>query len=266
MTTEESSQVATSGTFSYLVKIINQAKKADYTLRKLRASTSERFTTVQSLSKALSDHFPTITGNAADIQIGYIAPGHGARGKQCWITDNLDIEDMYKEYRGKKEIVLWLYDCSKLHVETKKGRKRVHSTGEVEATKRTNYRSVAHMEKIEKVEEILKELKEKHTGTYGEEKLRAWAHLIQMDKHKSYSEPPDLPYFKKRSIHTDTHTSASQSTTPPSTSVSPCKRLSMRTACIEQMDKWHSLLEKGGITQQQYDELQDKIMSDMLSM
>ena len=175
MITEEPSEAATSGqeTFSYLAKIINRAKKAEYTLRKFRAST--RFTTVQSLSKALSDHFPTcITGNAADIQMGYIAPGHGARGKQHWITDDLDIEDMYKEYRGKKEIILWFYDCSKSLEGTKKRGKRAHSPGEAETSKRAHYRSVAHKEKMEEVERILKELKEKHTGTYAEEKLRAW--------------------------------------------------------------------------------------------
>jgi len=73
-----------------------------------------------------------------------------------------------------------------------------------------------------------------------------------------------MPYFKKGNKHT--HTVASDPVMPAQTGVSPCKRLTMPTACIEQMDKWHSLLEKGGITQQQYDQLQEKIMSDMLNM
>ncbi len=43
---------------------------------------------------------------------------------------------------------------------------------------------------------------------------------------------------------------------------SPSKTLLMRAQCIEQLDK----LERGGITQSQYSELQDKLMSDMRDM
>ena len=256
MTIEEPTKVdGPSNMFSYSVKIVNPAKKADYSIRKFRVNT--RFTSVQSLRKALSECFPMFIPNKdADIPVGYISPGHGARGKQHWITDDIDIEDMYKEHCGKKMITLWFYTD-----EAKKGKKRAHSPIEVEAAKRAKNRTVAHSEKAEEVETIVKELKEKHTGTYTEEKLRAWAHLIQMDKHKSYSQPPDMPYFKKGN-----KPSCVSDSTTPTHGISPSKRLTMRTACIEQMDKWHSLLQKGGITQQQYDQLQEKIMSDMLSM
>ena len=44
---------------------------------------------------------------------------------------------------------------------------------------------------------------------------------------------------------------------------SPGKRLLMRTEYIFQLEKWHSLQEKGGITKEQYDDLQVKIMEEM---
>ena len=72
-----------------------------------------------------------------------------------------------------------------------------------------------------------------------------------------------MAYFKR---HKCTDASISDSPAQTATAMSPCKRRNMHTACIEQLDKWYSLLEKGGITQQQYDQLQEKIMSDMLSM
>ncbi len=37
----------------------------------------------------------------------------------------------------------------------------------------------------------------------------------------------------------------------------PAKCLNMRTECIDQLDKWHSLMERGGITAEQYKEYQD---------
>jgi len=79
---------ASSTNITYSVKIINPAKKTDYSLRKFRVST--HFKTVCSLKKALSEYFPTfLTGNASDVEVGYITPGHGARGKQLWISDDI---------------------------------------------------------------------------------------------------------------------------------------------------------------------------------
>jgi len=102
-------------------------------------------------------------------------------------------------------------------------------------------------------------LKQKHAAAYPEERLRAWVHLIEMEKHSSYDEPPNTPYFAGTGLKSAT-------TNKSSTGVSPSKRLMMRTQCIDQLDKWHTLLEKGCITQADYNEMQGKIMADMKSI
>ena len=221
-------------------------------LKKLRVSI--RFTNVESLTMSLSECFPTymyVSKNAADIQVGYVSPGHGARGRHQWISDNFDIEDMCKEYQGKKEITVWFYSSN----HQKKKLERVRDKHTWKSWKQqTAPNSSTYTEKIQEVESILKKVKDSHAGSYTEEKLQTWAHLIQIEKHNSYSQPPDMPYFKKGKKDTPTTTP-----TPPS-SASPSKWVSMRTACIEQLiNKWHSLLEKGGITKQRYNQLQDKI-------
>ena len=96
MIIDEPSELAASAPtnkgFSYSVRIINLAKKADYSNRKFRVSTL--FQTANSLKKALCEYFPTfLTSSASDVELGYITPGHGARGKQLWISDDIDIED-----------------------------------------------------------------------------------------------------------------------------------------------------------------------------
>ena len=210
------------------------------------------------MMKALAESFPTFITKESELEFGYIAPGHGARGQQRWIADDIDLQDMYAEYRGKKEITLWFF----INKDVAKGKKRAHSPGGGGPSKKPSHQSDVHKAKMEEVEEILKKLKQKHTGSFSEEKIRAWAHLIQMKKHASYDNPPDMPYFKKG------NKKAPDNSAPVSAEagISPCKKLNMRTACIEQLDKWHGLLEKGGITQGQYTQLQEKIMSDMLSM
>ena len=44
---------------------------------------------------------------------------------------------------------------------------------------------------------VYEQLRDKHKSLYDEERLRMWAHLIQMGKHASLDEPPDKPLFRR---------------------------------------------------------------------
>ena len=116
---------------------------------------------------------------------------------------------------------------------------------------------------ITHVEAIMAELKETHGSKFDAAKYACWAHCIQNGKHSSMDAPPDLPFFTGRKK------SGSQCDSPSTTSSgsrSPTKRLNLRTECINQLSKWHSLLQGGAISQDQYDEMKDTIMEDMKSM
>ena len=83
------------------------------------------------------------------------------------------------------------------------------------------------------VEMIMDKLKEKQYNT--PEQFRALAHVIQMKKYESYEDPPDKLFFgksRKKTLSTDMQAV-----------VSPGKRLSMQSECIDQLDKWHKLME-----------------------
>ena len=98
MVIDEPSQPSASSNsegFSYSVKIINPAKKADYSIRKFRVNTL--FKTVISLKKALCESF--LTSSASDVEVGYITKGHGARGILWFYTNNKTEEGSKK---GKK--------------------------------------------------------------------------------------------------------------------------------------------------------------------
>ena len=85
---------------------------------------------------------------------------------------------------------------------------------------------------MEEVDEKLEKLEQKHTG---EEKMRAQTHRIQMKEQASYDNPPDMLYFKK--------TPDNSALVSTEAGILPCKKLNMHTACIEQLDRWHRLLE-----------------------
>ena len=67
-----------------------------------------------------------------------------------------------------------------------------------------------------------------------------------MKKHDSLEVPPDKPFWK--------------TPTGNSTGVSPIKKIHLRGQCVDQLLKWHELLEKGAITQEQYDSLKSTIL------
>ena len=48
-----------------------------------------------------------------------------------------------------------------------------------------------------------------------------------------------------------------------SCSASPGKRIQLRSECMDQLQKWLDLKSKDVITQEQYDQLQLKIMNDI---
>ena len=76
---------------AYTVKVTNASKKSDYTVVKF----SKRGQ-IETISDRLS----------GDIQVGYIQPGHGLRGKQEWLCYDDDIQEMYDLHPRKKSILL----------------------------------------------------------------------------------------------------------------------------------------------------------------
>ena len=187
------------GPASYNVKVINPSKKSDYFIWKRR--TRIRFQDIESLQDKLRSE----SGDHGEIvEMGYTEPGHGAQGKQRWILNAGDLEDMYEAYSGKTEIMLWVYapasECSS-QSERKRSRSPLPSEKEPKSRK-----SDAHAKKLEQVEEIADELEVQHGGPYTREQYSVWAHMIDMRKHESCDIPPDKPFFKgskgkKKTLH-----------------------------------------------------------------
>ena len=100
---------SSSGTVISLVKVINPVKKSEYVIHKLRTTTTHVFGSVGEIKELLAARLQGIP-SIVD-QVGYIEPGHGAKGKQRWLSDSEDIKEMYLLHRGKNEILLWCYGC-----------------------------------------------------------------------------------------------------------------------------------------------------------
>ena len=246
---------------NYNVKLVNPVRKSEYVIRKVRGI--PKCTTIDELRAKLCEELKI------DIaELGYISPGHGLKGKLNPLTGDEDLEDMYEEYKNKRDIMLW---CSTPHSKsdgsTESNRKKRSLTFDKpneEVPPPTKKQACA--QKIKDVEAVVDALKEKHGTKYSVEQLNAWAHMIQMGKHVSTEVPPALPYFGKAPSSKEAGTQPVQLSSPQPVALSPGKRITLRSECIDQLGKWYSLLEKGVITQSKYEQLQETILGDMSTL
>ena len=148
---------------------------------------------IKDLKEIILDNFPEteLLPDVQDMEFGYIEPGHGLRGKKEWLSMD-DVTEMLQIHKDKKEVMLWCYS----HKEKRSGRSRSRSPAISERSVPRNSWYDSHLKKVSEVDEIFQKLDERHKGAYTPEQLRAWAHLIHMDKHNSFESPPDKPFFR----------------------------------------------------------------------
>ena len=230
-----------------------------------------KFKTVDEIKEAIEECCESNVSLPID-SLGYVEPGHGAKGKQRWLITDADVTDMYKAHQGKKEILLWCYSKGSSHGGAQKRPLSPNSDDNSRPPKSSRYTN--HLEKMTEVQVIEEKLKEKHNKDgakiFSDEQIRTWAHLIQMGKHSSYDVPPDKPFWKNRK-RVPIGSSGASSTTcatpdksnPPTVTISPGKRVNLRGQCVEQLLQLHQLMEKGGISKAEYDEMHESILTEV---
>ena len=212
--------------------------------------TGKSFKSMKSLRRFISNNLPNIPDvekpDICSVEIGYVEPGHGMKGKKVWLFTDGDLLNMYAKHESKRSIRLWCYTTKTKKDNTKKGAKEEQNKSEVD--------------------EIYEKLQKRHKGTYTPEQLRAWSHMVHLKTHDSLEEPPDKPFFRGRKRQSCT---GREGSTPDSkraavsTGVSPGRKVNIRSELINQLDKWHRLLDSGVVSKEEYDELKGKILSDI---
>lgn len=248
------------------MKIVNSEKKSDYTVRKWRDAAYKRFEMVDDIKTSLAKWTNLELSKEFDLAIGYIEPGHGAKGRKRWLHDDSDLVDLYQLHKGKKEIMLWCLTVA--HSERSRSRSP-HSSGSSKSstgTKPSSKVAQSLVSKRDQVDAIVQKLRDKHQDRFSPPQLNTWAHCIHMKTHSSYDDPPDKPFFRagsskhtKSSDKQDSPSIAAQASDP----ISPGKRINLRSKCMDQIEKWHQLFMKGIISEEQYKELVDKVWNDI---
>ena len=154
------------------------------------------------------------------------------------LTCDDDVLQMYEEQDGRS-INLWMKVKAK------------HQNGQVSLQKHPllhRQRAKAcepHLEKIDELQKIVDKLKEKHKeGQYSHfssAQFHCWGNTIQLGHHDSFEQPPNKPFFGV----------TRRATASVPGAVSPGRRIRLQSECIDQLTKWHKLMNDGVITSEE---------------
>ncbi len=250
--------------FEYALKMINPSRLSDFKTVNVRGM--KHCSSLQELQDFIGGSLPSsISPPDFDVvEMGYIEAGHGSKGRKVWLFDDEDLSQMYKCHKKKKRILLW---CYTEEAKKKKTQKQPCSDKDKAAARASNYES--QLKRSEQVEEICQKLKERHASKYKPEQLRTWAHMVHVGTHDSLETLPDKPFFRgvgqKRPLEPTTTTS---SNTPERkkavpVSLSPGRRVNIRSELIDQLKKCQDLVETGAISHDMFEDLQGTILKDI---
>ena len=220
---------------------------------------SRDFSTVDDMKTQLRLQYAIHLPEDNDFEIGYMEPGHGLKGRKRWIHVDDDLRDMYAAYGTRKEVVIWCAPFRDRKGQTSKRPQLSDNSGP--PSQKTKF--AVHSEKMSEVEEIIKNLKTKHDSQYTDEQLRVWAHMIHLKKHDSMESPPCKPFFKSKTANNSSPLKPITNSHLPKTGASPSRKIGLRSECIKQLSEWHTLYDKGGITEDQYRDLKSSILGDI---
>ena len=274
------------------MRIINPKKKSDFIVRTWHDA-KEAFDSPRALRLKLMESFPNDLPDHINFQLGYF---EGRGSTKRWIVESRDLQSMYSFFEAGAKITLWCEGNPVTSNDTEsssaKEAKQSVTDGEPPPAKKAK-QSVTGTSKRESFEEeidqIFAELKEKHIDMPAP-KLRLWARLIQSGRHDDYDNPPNIPLITgspataskpKKDNVVDALTSAatavvkllqpkqvsSSPSTPntkstgQSTYVSPMKLMQLRRSCLEDLKKLKELLEEGVLTEEEFVQEKQQILS-----
>ena len=172
---------------TYTIKLVNPSCKKEFSSVELgNGGVHKSLASLQGfLSKKLSTNPKFKLPDLQNVEMGYVEPGHGMKGRKIWIHTDDDVNMMYEKHDKKKSVLLWCYTS------TAKTKEDAKSRSDKGGTKHGQ-----HLESRSAVDEIYKKLQEKHTD-YTPRRLRAWANMVQLKSWTSLDEPPNKPFFNK---------------------------------------------------------------------
>ena len=175
--------------------------------------------------------------------------------KRLWIRNDSDLEELIKLLQTKS-LTLW---CEG----QRKKRKQPESSDSDEEYHRVKKKKKSKSEeRVDKIDDIIDDLREKHGISYTNLQYRVWAETINGGRHKSLDNPPKGSYYKKIKMPQSPIKSPVTSREIP-TVITPIKAAGLKSTYITQIKDLHALLESGALSDQDFQKQKNIILEAM---
>jgi len=99
--------------YNYSIKIVNPLRRKEF--QNIDLGRGKVYQSIKSMqlfiSEALPNTLDVFKPDLESVEMGYVEPGHGMKGKKVWLYTDGDVKKMYEHYSGKPSICLWCYTC-----------------------------------------------------------------------------------------------------------------------------------------------------------
>ena len=187
------------------IKVINPDKRSEIRLFKLRNVDCDKLSSPVDLNKVIFDQLgQNLVSKDLAFDVGYYMGN-----KRISILGTDDMEDVRKLLRNKDSsgVTLWCMGLSKRDLDLGKRSTRdltdSGSDSDSEGHKRVKRRKKSakksrQEEKLERIDNIIDELKAKHGTEYTDIQYRVWAESFDTRYHQSLDNPPQGSLFKSQ--------------------------------------------------------------------
>jgi hypothetical protein len=206
------------------------------------------FGDIETLDSLRDEIFDQFGGDYIDENCGFDL-GYYKGSKRIWMRNDGDLKELTRLLVARP-ITLW---CSG---RKKKSKKRESSDSEDEQPRNKKKKSSSD-ERLERVDDIVDELRQKNKSLYSILQYRVWAETIVGGRHVSLDNPPKGSFFKK---------SGSPERSIPEkrpAAITPIRAADLKSTYIKQIRELHSLQDVGAITEADFQKQKKTILDQM---
>ena len=186
-----------------------------------------------------------------------------------WVRSAAYFNDYIKKsIHSSDNVTLWCMGVSEKHRRGKHRCDYSDSNSEYDSDdtrqcsqSKSKRKKTKHEEKLERVDELVDELKAKHGTTFTNIQYRVWAETIEAQNHSSMDSPPTGSFFKSQGRKSNVSTSTS-GTPGTNNTLTPQKVAHLRSTYIQQIEL-HDLETCGAITNDHFVKQRDPLLEQM---
>ena len=194
--------------------------------------------------------------------------------KRIWIRNEADLKDFFQALQTKGA-TLWCDGVAHCKTSTRKHSRCATPDSsesdecETPARGKRKKKKTAYEQKLERIDDIVDKLREKHGSRFTSLQYRVWAETVNAGRHDGMESPPRGSFFRQsmkaaKAVSASPKRDSECPTNPPSTTcITPIKAAELKSTYIKQIKELYSLFEIGALSSEDFQQQKSAILVQM---